>query len=233
MAQSEELKLDGKNVEVKLKNVRLSFFHGFDPQEGTDDTDAVVRYNYNVVLLIRKDDPQIELVRKAVAMAKKAGWGDSPPNLKDKVCVKDGEPDGQPLYDGYEGCFAVSASRSVTVEDYEKIKKGMKKRPISIIGPKRAADGKFRELDEGDEYAPYSGCYGNAIIRIYPYMGDTKKKRPARITASLEAVQFKAHGEAFGSRRIDSNSAFDEEDDDGLPESKVSTGGAAEDECPF
>jgi hypothetical protein len=214
------------DVEVKLKCVRLSFFHGFDPQERRNDAKELTGMNYNCSILIQKTDAaQVKAVKDAMAAAKKAKWGDSAPRFQPQhLCLRDGEPvdpetvdetvpgsgTRKPLYDGYEGMLFVSANRPVKLEEYELIKKGQKKRPVRIIGPRKNAQGKFDELTENDPYAPYSGCFANVIIRIYGHEG--KDGQPSRINASLEAVQFAKHGERFGYGGVDVDSAFDEED---------------------
>jgi hypothetical protein len=214
------------DVEVKLSNVRLSFFHGFAPQERRDDkTKELTGMNYNCSVLLPKGDPQIQKVKDAMAAAKKAKWGDSPPRLlAPHLCLRDGEPvDPEtvdeavpgsgtriPLYDGYAGMLYVSANRPVKLDEYELIKKGVKKRPVRIIGPRKNAEGRFDELTEHDPYAPYSGCYANVILRIYGHEG--KENQPSRINASLEAVQFAKHGEPFGAKGVDVDNAFDELD---------------------
>lgn len=105
----------------------------------------------------------------------------------------------------------LSANRTVSIEDYELIKQGKKKRPIRIIGPRKRPDGRFADLDESSEFAPYSGCYANVIVRVYAFSSDDF---PARINASLEAVQFRRHGEPFGAAALDVDNAFDEVEGD-------------------
>lgn len=219
MATAKIVKVDGNNVEVQIKDTRLSFFNGFEPQEGKDDDGNITRYNYNGSLLIPKvDEDCVKVIKDAMSQAKKLCWGDNPPRLSgDKLCLRDGEPEDEEgnrkgLYDGYDGMFYVSANKPVKVSDYEQIKAGKKKRPLSIVGPRKGPDGKFKQLQEGDEFAPYSGCFSNVVIRIYGYKGDPAKNRPARLNASFEAVQFKRHGESFGSRGVDANDAFDDEE---------------------
>lgn len=220
------------SVELKLNNVRLSFFHGFEPQANRNKDGVIERYSYNTAILIPKGDPLEAAIKKAMGEVKRAAWGDSPPRLgPDKLCLRDGEPEDEEgvraaLYDGYAGMLYLAANSPVSIETYEAIKAGTKKRPVSIIGPRKGADGKFRQLNESDEFAPYSGCYVNAIVQIYAYKGDPAKNLPARINASLEAVQFKAAGEAFGRRSVDVDSAFDEEDvEDEAPASGKSNSG--------
>lgn len=203
------------NVEVKLKNVRLSFFHGFDPQERRNDAKVLTGMNYNTAILLDKvkDADQIDKIKAAMKEARTARWGDNPPRMQpDKYCLRDGEPadeDGNPsaLYEGYEGCMYLSANRSVSLDDFDAIKAGNKKPPVSIIGPRRGPEGKFVPLKESSEFAPYSGCFANVIVRIYGYASEDN---PSRINASLEAVQFFAHGERFGYGGIDVEDAFDE-----------------------
>ena len=227
-----------ENVEVKLKNVRLSFFHGFKPQERRDDkTKELTGWNYNTSILLDKveDAAQIDAIKEAMKKARDSQWPDkdSRPRIPaDRMCLRDGEPvdedTGKPrgLYDGYDGCMYLSANRPVSIEDQELIKAGKKDRPITIIGPRKGENGKFKPLEENDEFAPYSGCYANVIIRVYPFSsGDY----PARINASLEAIQFCRHGTRFaGSAPIDAESAFDEvEDEDDLGSSGSTGGGTA------
>lgn len=216
---------NGKNIEVMLKNVRISFFHGFTPQERKDDDDKLVGYNFSVNALLDKveDKAQIALVRDAMKKAKAAKWADNGPTIPtERLCMRDGEPidpetadpdvpgsgERKPLYDGYKGCMFLSANRGVSITEWE----DQKKNPVRLIGPKKTAKDKtgkpcFPDLKESDGLL-YSGCYANVLVRIYVY--DGKGKNPNRINASLEAVQFVKHGEAFGSAPVDVDSVFDE-----------------------
>lgn len=207
------------NVEVKLKNVRLSFLNVFPPQKRFNDSKELVGYNYNTNILLDKvkDAEQITRIKEAMKEARTARWGDNPPKMQpDKLCLRDGEPKDpdtdlpEALWDGYKGCMYVSANRPVDIDKYEKIKKGDDDMPVSVIGPRRGPNGKFNQLKENSEFVPYSGCYANVIIRIYGYKSEDN---PNRINASLEAIQFNAHGERFaGAAPIDVDSAFDEVD---------------------
>lgn len=228
------------SIEIKLKNVRLSFFNCFVPQEGRDDNDVLQRMNYNSNFLIPKSDPQIEIIKKAMNDVKLAMWPDKesrPKFAADKLCLRDGEPPEDPedkesarvaLYDGYAGHFFLSGNSPVELKEYDLILAGKKARPVSIIGPKKdPRTGKFRELEESDDYAPYSGSFVNAVVQIYAYKGDSAKKRPARINCSIEAIQWKSAGDSFGKKKVDVNSAFDEEDDDEMGDAGTTSGGSA------
>lgn len=230
-----------KNIEVMLKDVRISFFHGFTPQERKDDDDKLVGYNFSVNALLDKvkDKVLIQAVRDAMKKAKSAKWADNAKTIPpERLCMRDGEPidpetadpdvpgsgERAPLYDGYKGCMFVSANRGVSIAEWE----DQKKNPVRLIGPKKTAKGpdgkpRFPDLKESDGLL-YSGCYANVLVRIYAY--DGKGKNPNRINASLEAVQFVRHGDAFGSAPVDVENTFDEvegEDDD------MVSGGASSD----
>ena len=229
------------NVEVKLNNVRLSFFNGFTPQERTNDDKKVTGYNFNTAILIDKTTQQdlIKKVQEGMVAARTAKWGESnPPKIPaERRCLREGEredPDTgkvEPLYDGYAGQMVLTANKSVKIEDYEAIKAGKKPRPVKIIGPRKNAEGKFVPLEEDHEFAPYSGCYANVIVRIYGYDG-TKDENPNRINASLEAVQFYKHGERFaGAAPVDVDSEFDDVDgyDDFSDDKPAASSGAPDD----
>jgi hypothetical protein len=208
------------DIEVKVRG-RLSFFRVYDPQDRNDDAGNTTGKNYNTVVLINKTDTaSIDAIKAAMKKVKETTWGDSPPRLaSDQLCLRDGEPvdeeTGQrvPLYDGYAGCVFLSANRPVKLDEYELIKAGKKRRPVRVIGPRKSPEtGRFEELNEGDPYAPYSGCEANVIVRIYAYVPKAGSGQKPRINASLEAVQFAKDGERFGASSVDVDSAFDEED---------------------
>jgi hypothetical protein len=182
--------------EVKLKNVRLSFAHLFQPQEGKVDDETGVKGEdkYNCSFLINKSSPEgkalIAAIKAAAEKVKKAKWGDNIPKLKpEKVCLRDGDLEE---YDGYEGTAYVSASNS---------------KPPVLIDRKKDKDGKWIKLT-GSEGLLYSGCYVNGIVRLWAQ----DNKHGKRINASLEAVQFLTHGDAFGAKPIDADEAFDDDD---------------------
>jgi len=101
----------------------------------------------------------------------------------DKVCLHNG--DSKSEYDGFEGNWFVSA-RSKT-------------RP-SVFDQQR------QELTEADG-KPYSGCYVNASLELWPQDNAFGK----RINAQLRGVQFLRNGDAFagGARPADADE-FDE-----------------------
>jgi hypothetical protein len=202
--------------EVILKDVRLSFFNGFKPSKDRTDkkTGEVIKGNYNANFLMKKGTPGTkanqEKLKKASHEAKVKKWGANEanwPKLKpEKLCVRDGDLED---YDGYEGHIYLSANNA---------------RKPQIITNRKNKDG-WIEAVEGAPNAPYSGCYVNALVRLWAQDNEHGK----RLNASLEVVQFLRDGEAFGAAPVDPNEKFgddmvgdvgdideDEEDDDDL-----------------
>ena len=204
---------DNANIELKLKDVRLSFADIFDAKAFGDDPDAKPRFSAN--FLIPKDTPEgkalVEQIKTAMKTVIATKWPTDAPKLKgDKLCLRDGEPkdedSGQPeeLYEGYAGHFFLSAASS---ED----------KPPVIVDSRKGADGKFPVLTKASG-RPYAGCYVNAVVRIWAQ----DNKWGKRVNASLEAIQFFRHGDAFsGAKPVDANSVFDDAgaDDDFAPDS--------------
>ena len=173
--------------EVILKDVRLSFAQIFRAKAFNDDDDGgTPKFNCSFLIDKVKGKPAIDTVKAAIREVARAKWGDDIPKLKpDKFCLRDGDNEE---WDGYAGCMYVSASNA--------------RRPTIVDRDRRA-------LSEDDGRA-YSGCYVNAVIRVWAQ----DNKWGKRINASLEAIQFVRHGEAFGARPVDAEEAFDDLGDD-------------------
>lgn len=221
-----------KNVELVLKNVRLSFLHVFEPQVQVNEKTGKDSYSYSATALIPKKladgtvNPQIKVIQEAMRTAQEGTWaGQSKSIPPDRRCFRDGEPIDpdtvdpdvpgsgarRALYDGYAGHMFLAAKRS--------IKNPAAPNPVQLLGPKKTAKDSqgrpcFPRLTEADGLL-YSGAYADLIVRIYGYDGK-KDGNPDRINASLEAIKFVRHGEAFGAKAVDADSMFDEEADDGF-----------------
>lgn len=211
------LTIDGKNVEIKLRGKRISFPNLFEPQEQENDNGEKT-YKYNEVVLLDKvkDVDDIALVKEAMKEARRLRWGDQAPVIPaERLCLRDGEPineeTGKPqaLYDGYAGMMFLSASRGV--------KKRTDKNPVQLYDNRRDADGNWIKLTDQDGKL-YGGSYGTHILRIYAFDGTGKgpngKNLPNRINCSLEVVMHHSHGDPFGAKKVNANSAFDDEDAD-------------------
>lgn len=227
----------GKNFEVKLKRVRLSFVDVFTALQGKDQNDQPTNRFYlsTNILLDKTTDAgkaQIAALRQVMKDAKAAEWGDTPITIKaDCYCLRDGEPidestkdeDGnggvrKALYDGYENHMYISANKLLKAKTKEDAAKEIAERsPVQILGPRKTAKDSngnpcFPTLKESDGLI-YAGCWADVILQVYPYNA-SGKSHPSRINASLEAIKFVEHGPAFGAKRVDAQSAFDEEEED-------------------
>lgn len=198
---------------VKLKNVRLSFPHLFEPQEGMvdDDTGKKGPDKYGASFLIPKETAEgkatLAAIKAAADGVKTEKWGKNPPKLKpEKICLRDGD---QEDWDGYENHFYLTSSNT--------------RQPV-LIDRRKGVDGQWlRLLDCNGEPVPgalellYAGCYVNAVVSLWAQ----DNKHGKRINASLEAVQFLRHGEAFGAKPVNPDDSFDDDDvpDEGDDES--------------
>lgn len=180
-----EINKDNKDVLVRLKNVRLSFPHLFEPyayEEGDEK-------RFSASFLIQKDDENenIDLMEQAIEAMKKMNGVKK--LSADRICFRDGEDKEDT--DGYgDEIMYVScgSKRKVPVVD----------RDLSV-------------LDEEDG-KPYGGCYVNASVRLW---FQDHKKGGKRINAQMRAVQFIGDGEAFGDGGADVEEEFEDEDSDG------------------
>jgi hypothetical protein len=244
MGEAVQSKTSGKNVEIKFKGVRLSFTDVFEPIQGTDDKgNPTDRFYVSTSILLDKATPegkaQIAAVREAMKIARAAEWGENPPSIPANcLCLQDGEPidpttqdmdeNEQPIpgtgtrvarWDGYQGMMYVSANRVVKAKTLDEAKAIVaSKNPVQILGPRKTGKDSqgnpvFPSLCDADGLI-YSGCYADVIIQVWPYNAAGKPGQSSRISASLEAIKFVRHGEAFGMKKIDAQSAFDEEDGD-------------------
>jgi hypothetical protein len=155
-----------------------------------------MRYTYNAAFLFSKsDDPYKNKARiqKAADEAKAKKWGSNPkdwPKLKpEKICLRDGDLED---YDGYEGMLYVSSNSPST-------------RPPQVVTNRRdSKTGSWLEAGPGQKGSPYSGCYVNAVVRLWAQ----DNKHGKRINASLEVVQFLRDGEAFGAAPVNADDKF-------------------------
>lgn len=187
---------DRKLGEVVLKDVRLSFPHIWKKQAATEDATP----KFSAAFLMDPSTPagkkNVKSCEKAIADVMKEKWKKEVRLKPGREGMQDGDEQisdntGE-VYDGYEGMMVVSAKNGNRI-------------PI--------VDADKTTLAEEDG-KPYAGCYVNAVIRFFAV--DDAKKGGKGIFASLEAIQFKRDGEAFGAAPVDVDDYFDEEgfDDD-------------------
>ena len=185
-------------MKVHLKDVRISFANIFDPKQVNGQGDP----KFSAAFLSPRSHPAATELSNAIQAEATTKWGakagDVLKALKagDKLCVHDG--DAKADNDSYAGNLFVNASN--------------KTRPL-VIGPQReplvASDGK-----------PYSGCYVNAIVEVWPQDNQFGK----RVNASLLGVQFLRDGERLSGGGV--AAAEDFQAIEPLPEAKAASGAA-------
>lgn len=186
---------------VILKDVRLSFADLFQPKSQKNE-DGTERKTFGANFLIPKDksdataQANLKKIKAAAAqaMAKKFGEDqDKWPKIKaDRKCLRDGDDEN---WDGYADNWYLSTNSPEA-------------RPPSVVTNRKDKDGKWVRAKPGEEGCPYSGCYVNAIARIWVQDNEHGK----RINASLESVQFLRAGEAFGAAPVNPDDMFDDDD---------------------
>lgn len=160
---------------VKLRNVRLSYANIYEPKSSMDG-----KPKFSCNLILDKSDPQVKAIEKAIKDCALAKFGSAGIKLKkalapDRICLRDGE---EKASDGYgETKMFVSASNAAN------------KRPIVVGADKQP-------ITEGEDGAPYSGCYVNANIALW---AQDDPKFGQRINANITHVMFWKDGESFSS----------------------------------
>ena len=107
---------------------------------------------------------------------------------QDRLCLHDGATKAS--YQGFEGNLFVSSSSKLRPSVFDRNRV-----------PLQPDDGK-----------PYSGCYVNASIELWP---QDSKQYGKRINAQLRGVQFVADGDAFAAGSAASDDEFEDLGDQG------------------
>lgn len=176
--------------QLTLKNVRLSFPNLFEARSINNGTP---RYGAN--FLIPKDDKeQLRAIKSLLdEVAAEEFEGKKMPS--ERTPFTDGD---DKEYDGYEGCYALSANKTAK------------------LGRPTVVDRNKTPLTAEDD-KPYAGCYVNAVVRFYAINGKSDKKSDKsygkRICCSLEVVQFWKDGEPFGAGKADLDALPDDDGD--------------------
>lgn len=208
----------GSDIEIMLKStpthpVFLSFPALFEPKEY--ENEGRKSYVREANFIIDENHPQVDEIKAAIRKAIAEKWPSNAPTIPvDRRPLRSGmieDPDTgerKARWDGYEGKLFISANRRCKAETLEAAR--AEANPIQLIDGMRGPDGKFIRLKESDGKL-YAGAKVNVILRIYAYDG-SRHGNPHRINASIEAVQFAGHGQAFGAAPVDVESKFDEVD---------------------
>lgn len=172
-------------MKILIKNARLAFPNIFTARAGEDGGKA----KYGASLIIPPNHPAIAELEKAFAKIASEKWGEKGPAIlkglksQDRLCLHNGDAKAQ--YNGFEGNMYVSASSLTRPSVFDRNRT-----------PLTEEDGK-----------PYSGCYVNASIELWP---QDSKSYGKRINAQLRGVQFAADGDAFAAGTAASEDEFDD-----------------------
>jgi len=194
---------------ITVLGARASFLSVFEPNKQTDDETGKVRENWKGNLLVQKDDLDTTMAKyngakmplaKAMAAAKKdvltkkygADEKSWPKYKPEKKFWRDGDLEN---WDGYEGCWYISANAQLA------------DRPL-VLTNRKDADGKWIPAEPGGAAAPYAGCWVNATIVVWCQDNEHGK----RLNCQLKALQFLKDGEAFGAAPVDAQEEFDDDD---------------------
>lgn len=179
---------------VQLKNVRLSFADIYKAKRygGSDgESQSEPKFSANALLDPDTREGKANIARMEDAIdyvidAHKWSGGKTPKFPEAKLPLRDGS---NMDYDGYDGMMFVSATNA--------------KKP-------RILDSDKVDVQEGDDEAPYSGCFVDMIVRVWAQ----DNKFGKRINASLEGIRFRDDGDAFGAAPLDPDEFDDDDDDD-------------------
>jgi len=147
---------------------------------------------YDATFLLNKETHK-DIIKQIRAQFKTLAAG---PKLQkkmpspDRLCLKDGDETER---EEQQGHYTLKAST--------------KKRPVVLNRDKTPVT--------EDDNLIYAGCYVNTIVTLWAQNNAYGK----RINASLDGVQFCAHGEPFGAPAIDKDEfdVFGDEEDDEAP----------------
>jgi len=166
--------------DLRIENVRLSFPSLLEPNRFNEKSDPVFKCD----LLIPKDDPQVDVIKRAMLGAATERWGEGGKKRlgvlfkKGDTCLRDGDektnPEGDVL-DGYEGCFYLRANNAV--------------QPLLLDSKEEPID-KLKGKD-----IPYAGCFVHVVLNVWAQ----DSHGALRVNAKLLGVMFAGDGESFGS----------------------------------
>lgn len=160
--------------QIVLKNVRLSHPKLFEAEDYNGDGN----FNYGAQFIVEPGSAVDKLIRGAIDEIAKAEWKDK---AAQRLKMYSGDKTKYPYRDGdllgkeeTEGKWILASKRKKAAG-----------RPI--VNNRQA-----HPVMEGDEGAPYPGCFVNAIVTLY-----TQNNEYAGVRCRLEGVMFWADGDAF------------------------------------
>lgn len=185
---------------IVLKNVRLSFPNLDEPSSSIEGGDKKYSATFLIDPTTKEGKANLKKLEAKIAELEKEVYGKSGVSYKEgRLALFDGNTaisqKTDEVYDGYADMMALKASN--------------KKRQPKVVD----LDAKT-ELELSDKRFPYGGCYVNAVVSMFAIAAEDKARGGRGIFATLEAVQFKADGPAFGAGPIETDEYFDDLSDE-------------------
>lgn len=179
-----------KNI-IKLPEGRLSYAFLATPKAKPPKNGKEVAPRYETVVLLDPTNAEqktaIDALKAEAVRIAKAAFGDGVEMKKlvlafgngDKK-AKDEEGAIDPTYEAYLGKFYVNTSTS--------------DKPL-------IANRRGELIDKTNAQFPYSGCYANVKVTLYPWTFTENNMTRRGISVDLRSIQFVKDGEQFGGRQ--------------------------------
>lgn len=183
-------------TQITIQNVRCAFPQYFVAKATVGDDGKPGTPKYSGLFILPPDHPQLKEINKIINAEAVNKWKEEAPaimkalRIQDRICLHDG--DTKTKYAGFEGNLFISAN--------------------STSRPNVFSRSKVLLQSAGDPGAPYSGCYADVSIDIYP---QDHHKWGKRINAGLRGVRFRADGDAFAAGAAASEDEFADLGDQG------------------
>ncbi len=186
-----------RNVPVLLTDVLLSYAYLAQPYIGKPEPGKTPKATYTTHSLFKAGTANHNAMREGIAKVAALGWGAQAEAVKqqlagqDRLCLHDGNITKGGA-DPYKDMLFVSASNE--------------RRPKILV----TRNGVNVEIGPEDPLFPYSGCYANVMVDLWPQGADGKPNQYGkRINATLTGVQFLRHGTPLaGGGRVASPEEF-------------------------
>lgn len=172
-------------MKIILKNVRGSYVSLQKPRKATDSTEAG---KYGLQMIIDKNDPQLEELKKAIESVAKQAFGEKIKLTMLKTPIRDGDTErDESDYTGMHFMNANSARKPQVVNKYNK----------------PAEDRDFEEMG-------FSGCYFHISLNVYSFKVEGNKG----VALGLNNVMLRKEGEPMDgtTKAVDDFAAFADED---------------------
>lgn len=162
---------------ILVQNVRFSFTDGIwvaSTPKGVTGEPA-----YNVQAILPRNHPQVPELLQLINAAALKQWKDQAQAVlavaqaAGKIFLRSGDTK---KYEGYAGNLFIACRSKTRPKVYD----GME-------------NGKPREVHKREDSRIYSGCYGNLLIDVFPYIRGSNG-----IGAGFKAIQFVKDGEPLG-----------------------------------